>query len=150
MNKVVLIGRLTKEAELRFTPGTGNAVANFSIAVEDGFGDKKKAYFINIVVWGKSAEAVANYTHKGSKIAVTGKITVRDYDAKDGTKKYITEVVADMYGGIEFLDSKNDNNQSNNTGGFNEYSAPANDAFGGGNFEEDIIPVDDSDDSMPF
>lgn len=148
MNRVELIGRMTKDAELRFTPGTGNAVANFSIAVEDGFGDKKKAYFINIVVWGKSAEAVSNYTHKGSKIAVIGKLTVRDYDAKDGTKRYVTEVVADMYGGIEFLDSKSDNNQSNNTGGFNEYSAPVNDAFGGGNFEEDITPVDDGD--MPF
>jgi single-strand DNA-binding protein len=150
MNRVELIGRMTKDAELRFTPGTGNAVANFSIAVEDGFGDRKKAYFINIVVWGKSAEAVSNYTHKGSKIAVTGKITVRDYEAKDGTKRYVTEVVADMYGGIEFLDSKSDNNQSNNTGGYsNEYSAPANDSFGGRNFEEDIIPVEDGDD-CPF
>jgi single-strand DNA-binding protein len=148
MNRVELTGRMTKDAELRFTPGTGNAVANFSIAVEDGFGDKKKAYFINIVVWGKSAEAVANYTHKGSKIAVIGKLTVRDYEAKDGTKKYITEVVADMYGGIEFLDSKSDNQGQSNNQGYQSYSEPANDTFAGGNFEEDIIPVDDGD--MPF
>jgi len=148
MNRVELIGRLTKDPELRFTPGTGNAVANFSIAVEDGFGDKKKAYFINIVVWGKSAEAVSNYTHKGSKIAVIGKLTVRDYEAKDGTKKYITEVVADMYGGIEFLDSKSDNQGQGNNQGYQSYSEPANDTFGGGNFEEDITPVDDGD--MPF
>ncbi|EES49728.1 single-stranded DNA-binding protein [Clostridium botulinum] len=148
MNRVQLIGRMTKDPELRFTPGNGKAVANFSIAVEDGFGDNKKAYFINIVVWGKSAEALANYTHKGSKIAVSGKLTVRDYEAKDGTKRYATEVVADMYGGIEFLDNKNDNNQSNVGSYSNEYLAPQNNSFYGENFDADITPVDDGD--MPF
>lgn len=148
MNKVVLTGRLTKDPELRFTPGDGKAVSNFSIAVEDGFGDNKKAYFINIVVWGKSAEAVSNYTHKGSKIAVSGKLTNREYEAKDGTKRYTTEIVADQFGGIEFLDSRSDNQGQNNSQGYQSYSAPNNNSFDGGNFEEDITPVDDGD--MPF
>lgn len=148
MNRVELIGRLTKDPELRFTPGNGTAVANFQIAVDDGFGDNKKTYFHSIVVWGKSAEAVSNYTHKGSKIAVAGKLTQRDYDDKDGTKRYITEVVADLYGGIEFLDSKSDNQGQYNNQGYQSHSAQQNNNHGKGNFDEDITPVDDGD--MPF
>lgn len=106
MNKVILSGRMVKDSELKFTPGTGSAVANFTMAVDTGFGDKKETAFLNVVVWGKAAEAVANYTQKGSKVLVQGRISTRSYDAKDGTKKYITEIIADNYGGVEFLDSK--------------------------------------------
>lgn len=109
MNKVILTGRLTKDSELKFTPGTGTAVANFTIAVDTGFGDKKETAFINIVVWGKSAEVAAERTHKGSKVLVQGRINTRSYDAKDGHKVYVTEVIADNYGGIEFLDARKDN-----------------------------------------
>lgn len=107
------IGRLIKDCELAFTQGKGTAIAKFTIAVDDGFGDKKTTDFIPIVVWGKQGEAVANYTQKGSKVRVTGKIKTRSYDAKDGSKRYVTEVVADMFNGVEFLDSKatNTNNQ---------------------------------------
>lgn len=108
MNKVFLIGRLTADAELRTTT-SGKSVTTFSLAVNDGFGEKQKAYFFNVVVWGKGAEAVANYTHKGSKVAVTGKLTSRSYDDKNGNKRTAIEVVADMMGGVEFLDSKNSN-----------------------------------------
>ncbi len=108
MNKVFLTGRLTADAELRTTT-SGKSVTTFSLAVNDGFGEKKKAYFFNVVVWGKGAEAVANYTHKGSKVAVTGKLTSRSYDDKNGNKRTAIEVVADMMGGLEFLDSKNGN-----------------------------------------
>lgn len=108
MNKVFLIGRLTADAELRTTT-SGKSVTTFSLAVNDGFGEKQKAYFFNVVVWGKGAEAVANYTHKGSKVAVTGKLTSRSYDDKNGNKRTAIEVVADMMGGVEFLDSKNGN-----------------------------------------
>lgn len=108
MNKVFLTGRLTADAELRTTT-SGKSVTTFSLAVNDGFGEKKKAYFFNVVVWGKGAEAVANYTHKGSKVAVTGKLTSRSYDDKNGNKRTAIEVVADMMGGVEFLDSKNGN-----------------------------------------
>lgn len=108
MNKVFFIGRLTADAELRTTT-SGKSVTTFSLAVNDGFGEKQKAYFFNVVVWGKGAEAVANYTHKGSKVAVTGKLTSRSYDDKNGNKRTAIEVVADMMGGVEFLDSKNGN-----------------------------------------
>lgn len=108
MNKVFLTGRLTADAELRTTT-SGKSVTTFSLAVNDGFGEKQKAYFFNVVVWGKGAEAVANYTHKGSKVAVTGKLTSRSYDDKNGNKRTAIEVVADMMGGVEFLDSKNSN-----------------------------------------
>ena len=108
MNKVFLIGRLTADAELRTTT-SGKSVTTFSLAVNDGVGEKQKAYFFNVVVWGKGAEAVANYTHKGSKVAVTGKLTSRSYDDKNGNKRTAIEVVADMMGGVEFLDSKNSN-----------------------------------------
>ena len=114
MNLAILKGRLIKDPELKFTSGKGTAIANFTMAVDKGFGDNKKTAFIPVVVWGKSAEAVANYTKKGSMVLVRGSIETRSYDAKDGSKRYVTEVVADMYEGIEFLDSKS-NNTTNNT-----------------------------------
>jgi len=143
MNKWTGIGRLVADPELKFTAGKGTANTTFKIAIDDGFGENKKTNFIPIVVWGKSAESSANYLRKGSQVAISGKIQTRTYDAKDGTKRYVTEVVADMFGGVEFLGSKATGGNTNN-----EYSAPANDTFGGGNFEDDITPVDDGD--MPF
>ena len=150
MNKVVLIGRLTKDPELRFTPGTGAAVTTLTLAV-DRYNTKtgqNEADFIPVVIWGKQAESTANYMSKGGQVAISGRIQTRSYDAKDGTKRYVTEVVADQFGGVQFLGSKGSNSSSSSFGGGNEYSAPANDIFGGGSFEEDITPVDDGD--MPF
>ena len=110
MNKVVLIGRLTKDPELRYTPGTGAAVSTVTLAV-DRYNSKtqqKEADFIPVVVYGKRAESLANNLGKGSPAAISGRIQTRSYDAKDGTKRYVTEVVADD---IQFLDgSKNKNN----------------------------------------
>lgn len=150
MNKVVLIGRLTKDPELRFTPGTGAAVTRVTIAV-DRYNTKtgeKDADFIPVVIWGKQAESTANYMSKGSQMAVSGRIQTSSYDAKDGTKRYVTEVVADHFGGIQFLGGKGNNSSSsgNNFSNNNEYSTP--NSFGGNNFEEDMTPVDDGD--MPF
>lgn len=150
MNKVVLIGRLTKDPELRFTPGAGTAVTTLTLAV-DRYNTKtgeREADFIPVVIWGKQAESTANYMSKGGQVAISGRIQTRSYDAKDGTKRYVTEVVADQFGGVQFLGSKGSNSSSNSFGASNEYSAPANDVFGGGSFEEDITPVDDGD--MPF
>lgn len=116
MNKVVLIGKLTKDPELRYTPGNGVAVSSLTVAV-DNYNSKtgeKGADFIPVVVWGKSAENVAQYCVKGSQIAVSGRIANRSYDAKDGTKRYITEVVADMFNGITFLSSNNASGKNNN------------------------------------
>lgn len=95
MNKCHIIGRMTKDPEVRYTQG-GTAVATFTLAVDRRVAkDKpKEADFIPCVVWGKMADGVAkNYCHKGKQVAVEGRIQVRSYDAKDGTKRYVTEVI---------------------------------------------------------
>ncbi|MDY3373295.1 MAG: single-stranded DNA-binding protein [Terrisporobacter othiniensis] len=142
MNKVVLIGRLTKDPELKYTPGTGTAVTTITLAVENynSKSGEKTADFIPVVLWGKQAENTAQYMLKGNQVAISGRISVRTYDAKDGTKRYVTEVVADMFNGVQFL-SKNNNSNSNN-------SIENNDVFGEMNFDEYNTPVDDGD--MPF
>ena len=112
MNKVVISGNVCKDIELRMTAGKGTPVATTSIAVNDGYGENKKTYFVNIVVWGKQAEFFANNVLKGQKVWVNGKLTIRDYEAKDGTKRYVTEVVADMFDGVEW--AKSNNTSSNN------------------------------------
>lgn len=113
INKIVLTGNLTKNPDVKYTQ-SGKAVAMFSIAVNDGFGDNQKTYYPNIVVWGKTAETVGNNLVKGSKVGVVGKLTTRSYDNKDGQKVYVTEIVADMYGGIEFLGSKKQGGSQSN------------------------------------
>ena len=143
MNKWVGIGRLTKDSELKFTPGKGTANLSFTMAIDDGYGENKKTYYIPVIVWGKSAENLCSRLIKGTQVAISGKIVARSYDAKDGTKKYVTEVVADNYDGIKLLGGKSRGNNNQN-----EYSMPMNDAFSGEGFEEDITPVDDGD--MPF
>lgn len=140
MNQVILIGRLTKDPELKYTPGSGTAVANFTIAV-DNYNSKtqeKKADFIPVVVWGKQAENASQYISKGSMVAVNGRISVRSYDAKDGSKRYITEIVAAPLNGITFLSKNNKENNQQVVNG---------DVFGNQVFG-DMQPVDDGD--MPF
>ena len=109
MNKVFLIGRLTRDPELRYT-GSNVPVCSFSIAVNRTFTNsngEREADFINIVVWRKQAENVKNYLSQGSQVAVDGRIQTRNYEDKEGNKRYITEVVADN---VEFLGSKKDGN----------------------------------------
>ena len=127
---------------MKYTPGTGTAVTTITLAVENynSKTQEKTADFIPVVLWGKQAENTAQYTLKGSQVAISGRISVRTYDAKDGTKRYVTEVVVDMFNGVQFL-SKNNNSNSNN-------SVENNDVFGGMNFDEYNTPVDDGD--MPF
>ena len=122
MNKVILIGNLTKDAELTFTPGVGKAVAKATIAVsrmknKDG---QQETDFINLVMWEKKAEALANYTHKGMKIAVVCKIQTRNYENKDGNKVYITEVICDEWEFVEKKESGQVSNNNNSTDGFVE------------------------------
>lgn len=143
MNKVVLIGRISKDVELTFIPGSGAATTTITV-VTDRYNTKtkeKEAEFTNVVLWGKQAESTAQYMSKGSQVAISGRLQTRSYDAKDGTKRYITEVIADQFGGIQFLGGKKESNT-------NEYSTPVNDAFGGGDYKEEM-QVDNSSD-MPF
>ena len=119
MNKVVLIGRLTRDPELRYT-GSNTPVATFSLAVNRNFQNQngeREADFINIVVWRKQAENCKNFLTQGSQVAVEGRIQTRTYDGQDGQKRYITEVVADN---VEFLGSKASSENSNNTKGSNK------------------------------
>lgn len=112
MNKVILIGRLSRDPELRTTP-TNVSVATFSIAVSRPYtpnGGQQETDFINCVVWRRQAENLARYCHKGSQIAVEGRIQTRNYTANDGTKRYVTEVMCDN---ITFLGSRADNNGGN-------------------------------------
>ena len=113
MNKVFLIGRLTRDPELRYT-GSNIPVATFSIAVNRNYSNQqgeREADFINIVVWRKQAENVKNFLSQGSQVAIDGRIQTRSYDDQNGQKRYVTEVVADN---VEFLGSKNSSNNSTN------------------------------------
>ena len=118
MNKVFEIGRLTRNPEVRYTT-SGKAVCTFTIAVDDGFGENKKAYFFPVVIWGKGAEVCGNSLTKGSKVAVVGKLTTRSYENKDGKKIYVTEIVADGYDGVQFLDAKKPQNNGEEVEGYN-------------------------------
>jgi len=102
MNKVILIGRNTKDPELTYTQTNNKAVCKFTLAVDRRF-DKEKVDFINCVAWEKLAETIAKYCTKGQKIAIEGRMEIRNYE-KEGHKIYITEVICDS---MEFVDSKN-------------------------------------------
>lgn len=139
MNKVVLVGRLTKDPELKFTPGKGTAVATFTLAVNRRFKSEgqPEADFIPVVAWGKQAENTANYVGKGRMVGIGGSIQTRSYEAKDGTRRYVTEIIADE---VQFLEPKiagntNTNNSTSYQGNFGEYT-------------DDITTIDDGD--IPF
>lgn len=136
MNKVVLIGRLTKDPELRYAAGSGTAVTRFTIAVNRQF-KKDEADFINCVAWNKTAETIAQYFTKGRLIAIVGHMQTGSYDAQDGTKRYTTDVAVESF---EFVGS---NGQANNQGSNN---ADAFSEFGG---FDDVAPADDMGD-CPF
>lgn len=95
INNVVLVGRLTKDVELRATPSGAN-VCNFTLAVDDYNGKENIAYFVECVAWNKQAEFLNNYCKKGHLVGVTGKITTRTYERKDGNKAYVTEVLCNQ------------------------------------------------------
>lgn len=110
LNRIVLIGRLTKDPELRYTPN-GKAVASFTLAVDRPFKNQqgeREADFINIVVWGQQAENCANYLSKGKLAAADGRLQIRTFDGQDGQRRWVTEVVADT---VKFLSPKSSSDQ---------------------------------------
>ncbi|MZL11788.1 single-stranded DNA-binding protein [Clostridium beijerinckii] len=138
MNKVILIGRLTKDPDLRFLPGSGAATTSITLAV-DKYNTKtgqKEADFVPVVIWGKQAESTANYMRKGHQMAIFGKIQTRNYENKDGKKVYVTEVVAQE---VKFL-SKAAQAQSQNSFNDDPYK---------GLGDDDLERVED-DGTMPF
>ena len=140
MNNVVLIGRLTRDPELKYLPGDKNtAVTRFTLAVDRQLSKDKKAEmesknqptadFISVTVWGKQAENVVNYTSKGRLIAVSGRIQTGSYDHKDGHKVYTTEVVADRVQFLEWSDSgtKSESTQQESIAGVEGFYTVDND-----------------------
>lgn len=135
MNNVILIGRLTRKPELRYTAGTGIAMCRFTLAVDRGLSRDKKAEmeqkgqptadFIGCIAWGKTAELVANYLYKGSQAAIQGKIQTSSYDGQDGNRVYRTDVVAER---VEFIGG-NSNNQGNSQSNSNDNFGLGDDAF---------------------
>lgn len=170
INNVVLVGRLTKDADLRYT-SNGTAVATFSLAVNRQFTNQKgerDADFINCVIWRKSAESFANFTRKGALVGVEGRIQTRSYDNQQGQRVYVTEVVVETFSLLESKskseqrkDQSDSNSGSygsqqssyNNTQG-NSQEAPRNQQyqnFGNSDpFEKSGQPIDISDDDLPF
>lgn len=159
LNRVILIGRLTRDPELRYTP-TGVAVTQFTLAVDRPFTNQqneREADFINIVTWRQLAETCANYLRKGRLTAVEGRIQVRNYDNNEGRRVYVTEVIADN---VRFLESANRDSggggsmREESGGGMREESPSGRYGNQRNNqqdpFSDDGKPIDISDDDLPF
>ena len=172
INRVVLIGRLTRDIELRYTQG-GTAVGSFTIAVNRQFTNQqgeREADFINAVIWRKAAENLANFTHKGSLIGIEGRLQTRNYENQQGNRVYVTEVVVENF---SLLESRNDANRgsdnnndfnNNNNGNYNNANTSSNNgnSYSGNNFSgntqsQNADPfaansqeIDISDDDLPF
>lgn len=149
INRVVLVGRLTRDPELR-TPTPDFSVTNFTVAVDDRFAkrDENKTNFISCTAYNKSAEFITNYGREGSLVGIEGRIQTRSYDDKDGKRVYVTEVVCDN---VQLLESKAQNEQRNASGYHNDSYAQTssyepqtnqskNDDFGGFNISDDELP----------
>lgn len=151
INKAILMGRLTRDPELRHT-GTGTPVCSFSIAIDNGYGENRQTDFINCVAWNKTAEFVSNYFTKGKMIIVIGRISTRSWEGQDGKRNYATEVVASE---VSFGESKRNQEGSGSYSG--SYSAPSQPAqaqtapqMPQGLADDDFSPLLDTDDDLPF
>ena len=136
-NKVVLMGRLTRDPDVRYTTTNNTMVVQFALAVNRRFarqGEERQTDFINIVAWDKTAEFCGKYFRKGQQVGIIGRIQTRNYDDKDGKKVYVTEVVAEE---VYFADTKKEEKQEYNEFGTNESWTPT--------------PINyDDDDTLPF
>ncbi|KPB04482.1 single-stranded DNA-binding protein [Bacillus sp. CHD6a] len=170
LNRVVLVGRLTKDPELRYTP-SGVAVATFTLAVNRTFQNQqgeREADFINCVVWRKQAENAANFLNKGSLAGVDGRVQTRNYEGQDGKRVYVTEIVAES---VQFLEPKGSGgagnasrpnpNQNQGYGSSPNFGYDQNQQRSNNNnqgytrvdddpFKNDGQPIDISDDDLPF
>ena len=145
LNNVVLVGRMTRDAELRYTP-SNVAVATFTLAVNRAFKNEngdREADFINCVMWRQQAENLANWAKKGALIGITGRIQTRSYDNQQGQRVYVTEVVAEQF---QLLESRNSQGQQNNQGQRAQTQQQAPDFSRNANAN----PLDISDDDLPF
>lgn len=140
INNVVLVGRLTRDAELRYTP-SNQAVATFTLAVNRNFKNQngdREADFINCVMWRQQAENIANWAKKGTLIGITGRIQTRNYENQQGQRVYVTEVAAETF---QVMESRNNQHGGQSQG---SYQNGGQSAFGNNQ------PMDISDDDLPF
>lgn len=132
INKVILMGRLTRDPEMRHT-NSGTPVTTFSIAIDNGYGDNQRTDFVNCLAWNKTAEFVTKYFTKGKMIIVIGRITTRSWETQDGKRAYATEVVAQE---VNFGESKSSQQTAT--------QPPMQDD------DDDFTPLDEEDDDLPF
>ena len=146
MNKAIIIGRLTKDPEMRTTTSGVNSTT-FTVAVSrnyTGANGERETDFLNCVAWRKQAENIAKYCTKGTQVAVEGRIQTRSYDAQDGTKRYVTEIIADN---VTFLSTKGGTGSADN---FVGSDAPATSDISEDPFKDFGEEVALSDDDLPF
>ena len=146
LNRVVLVGRLVADPELRYT-SSGVAVANFRLAVNRPFtseSGEREADFINCVIWRKPAENLANYQRKGNLIGIDGRIQTRSYEGQDGKRVYITEIVAESVQFLEFNKNEGESTRSNQNANTGQTKANDNP------FENQGEPMDIKDHDLPF
>ncbi|APT48334.1 single-stranded DNA-binding protein [Bacillus safensis] len=152
LNRVVLVGRLTKDPELRYTPN-GTPVATFTLAVNRTFTNQsgeREADFINCVAWRRIAENTANFLKKGSLAGVDGRLATRNYENQQGQRVFVTEVQAES---VQFLDSKNKINNGNNdiqNNQQNQYNNDQNNHQQQPPNQPNYNPIDINDDDLPF
>lgn len=132
INKVILMGRLTRDPEMRHT-NSGTPVTTFSIAIDNGYGDNKRTDFVNCLAWNKTAEFVTKYFAKGKMIIVIGRIATRSWETQDGKRAYATEVIAKE---VSFGETKSSQQTAT--------QQPMQDD------DDDFTPLDEEDDDLPF
>ena len=146
MNKVILLGRMARDPEVRFTQGNEPmAVCRFAVAVDRPYSSRRTegdatADFINCVCFGKRGESIGQYFRKGNRIAITGRLQVSSYTDKDGNKRYSTDVIVEDF---EFCENKGTNNGSSAPAPTSSPAQPSNNG-------NDFFPIDDDDEELPF
>ena len=141
MNRVILLGNLTKDAELRYT-ANDKAYSKFSIANNEGYGDNQKTNFFNCTLWGKSAENLNRFLTKGQKVLITGKVEINDYKDKEGVERKIIDINVDSFGGVELLGNKAQQESGTNNDTSNNSDSPID------SNDDDLTVIDYGD--LPF
>ena len=140
MNKIIVTGNLTKDAELRYTTNE-KAYSKFSIANNEGYGENQKTNFFNCTLWGKGAENLNRFLVKGQKVLITGRVELGKFTDKEGIERITIDIIVDSFGGVELIGSKSQQETSNNdySGNNSDFSMNNND---------DMTIIDEGD--MPF
>ena len=152
MNKVILLGRMARDPEVRFTQGNEPmAVCRFAVAVDRPYSSRRTegdatADFINCVCFGKRGESIGQYFHKGNRIAITGRLQVSNWQDNNGQKRYSTDVIVEDF---EFCENKGSNSGSVNNAAMNSAPAPTSSPAQSNN-NSDFFPIVDDDEELPF